>query len=379
MFKYGLLKNKCMVVKVGLIGCGMASQREILPRFPFEKDKLELVAVCDTIEERAKAVAEMYNVKKYYVDYHDMLDDPEIDAILNVTPIRLHYQINREILEAGKHLYTQKPLALTVKECDELINLMRKKNLKVVASPGQMLNPLLQRLKKVIKSGVLGKLCVGVFASGGVQHEIASRGGVDPTWYYKKPGGGPLYDFTVYTLHTMTGLLGPAKRVSAFSGIALPKREWMGKEINVEVDDNTVMLLDFGNASYCMVNGTNAVRWAFTDDYHSFMMFFTKGAILGTDLGRVKAKIYIEQNILGFESGWFEPASPWRDEPVPMKGGADWIWADILHLVDCIENDKKPIASAEHARHVIDIIESAYISAQKGSPVELRTSFEEVI
>jgi len=361
-------------IKTGIIGCGMVAQREVLPRFFFEKDKITLTAVCDIDGKRAEKVMKQYDTEECYTDYLEMLEKADIDAVLNLTPIKFHYKLNLDSLKAGKHLYTQKPMTLTTEEATKLIDISKKKNVKLVASPGQMLYPNLRKAKELIDKKVIGKLCMGCFPTGGVQHELTDRGGIDPSWYYKKEGGGPLYDYTIYSLHTLTGLMGSAKRVSAFSGIAVPERNWMNKKIKVEVDDNTVMILDFGNSTFAMINGTSAARSTFREDY-SWRIHGSRGAIMGIE-EKDEIIVYFEEKILNFQSGWFQPARPWLDEAEAYKGGAPWIWADILHFVHCIRNDKKPIASGEHARHVIEIIEKTYDSARTGEVQNLKTSFE---
>ena len=77
-----------------------------------------------------------------------------------------------------------------------------------------------------------------------------------PTWYFRKPGGGPLYDMTAYALHGLTSVLGPAQRVTALSGMVLPQREFGGRSITAEMDDNTVALLDFGDGAFAVAHGT---------------------------------------------------------------------------------------------------------------------------
>jgi predicted dehydrogenase len=356
-------------IRFGVIGLGVVSQRDILPRFPFEKN-LRLVAVCDIVEERAKTAMRQFGAEEYYTDYEKLLADADIDVVCNLTPIGFHYPISLAALKAGKHLYTQKAMTTSVEEATDLINLANRKRLKLVASPGQLLNPYVAKARELVHQGAIGKVSCARGNGVAPQHEKTLRGDVDPTWYYKRNGGGPLYDHTVYVLHSLTGILGPAKRVSAFSGTSLPERKWKGKDIAVEVDDNTMIILDFGNSTYACIDATSAVSCG--GEVPMWEIYGSNGTIIGEWNG---IRVYFEQKVLGFQSGWFTPARPWLDELEPIKPGDPKIWADILHLVECIQQDKKPIASGEHARHVIEIIEKSYESAKIGSVQGLHTTF----
>jgi predicted dehydrogenase len=182
---------------------------------------------------------------------------------------------------------------------------------------------------------------------------------VDPSWYFRRPGGGPQYDVTVYALHNLTGILGPAKRVSAMSGLVLPVREWRGKRIQADMDDSTMILVDFGDALYGFVYGTVAGR--VTQGFHP-SFFGTAGSIIGTKLG---------ERELGLE-GDHQPHVVGPHDGMPESH----VFEDLMQLVDEVRGGAPSLASPEHARHVIDIIESGYRAAETGRTQELRTTFE---
>jgi predicted dehydrogenase len=141
-----------------------------------------------------------------------------------------------------------------------MVETARERGLTLVAAPGQMLAPAMQAMKQLVSSGALGDVYWAWGSTGGWYHDEPTRrgegalGAVDPTWYYRA-AGGPLRDVTVYVLHSLTGVLGPAQRVTAMSGIRNPMRRWREKRIPVEVDDNSLLLLDFGGATYAMAGG----------------------------------------------------------------------------------------------------------------------------
>jgi predicted dehydrogenase len=369
------------VVRIGVVGAGSVAVRGILPHMSQEdlRDRVRLMAVCDLVPGRAEAAAAKFGAAHAFTDYADLLARGEVDAVTLASPIGLHYAQGRQALEAGKHIHFNKTMTTTVAEATDLIETARAKGLKMVASPGEMLRPHNQQIKKMIAEGVLGTLC---WAACGVsfgtyhddervRHGTDVLSNIDPRWYFRKPGGGPLYDMTVYALHALTGILGPARRVTAMSGVRLKDREWKGEKVTVDADDNTLMLLDFGGSLFALAYGT--ARGTLTEGFAG-TYFGTKGSIVGLKLngepfdypGRELA-----QQAKGWGNQWLLPhvVGPHREIE------EQHVWEDIMQLVDWVRAGTPTIVTAEHARHVIDIIESAYRSAETGAAQELTTSF----
>jgi predicted dehydrogenase len=252
------------------------------------------------------------------------------------------------------------------------------RDLRVVASPGEMLRPHNQRIKELIGEGALGTLCWALCgATFGTYHEDESvRQGddvlsnIDPSWYFRKPGGGPLYDMTVYALHALTGILGPAQRVTAMSGVRIPEREFNGRMVACDADDTTLMALDFGGALFGYAYGVPAggVVRGFAPSF-----FGTEGTITGLLLNR-EAFEYPGREIAeqpGASVQWLLPhvTGPHRDIE------EQHVYEDVMQLVDWVRDGTPSAVTAEHARHVIDIIDSAYRASQTGRTQELTTTF----
>src|SRR5438270_1314159 len=129
-------------------------------------------------------------------------------------------------------------MTTTAAEADDLITRAERKGVKLVSSPGEMLRPHNRRIRELIRNGDLGRLAWATTgAAFGTYHEREGvRQGedvlanIDPSWYYRRPGGGPLYDMTVYGLHALTGILGPAKQVTGLSGVGL-----IGRDVRVQL------------------------------------------------------------------------------------------------------------------------------------------------
>ena len=197
---------------------------------------------------------------------------------------------------------------------------------------------------------------------------------IDPSWYYRKPGGGPLYDMTVYALHGITGVLGPARRVTAMSGVRIKEREFRGKMVPADADDNTLILLDFGDNLFGLAYGMAAGR--LTEGFAGTYMG-TAGTIIGLSLNgeplKYPGRDAAEAAPKGVGQGnqWLLPhvVGPHREIEEAH------VYEDVMQLVDWIREDKPTIVTAEHARHVVDIIESGYRSAETGAAQSLSTTF----
>jgi len=184
---------------------------------------------------------------------------------------------------------------------------------------------------------------------------------VNPAWYFKKPGGGPQYDVTVYCLHNLTGILGPAKRVSAMSGLVIPERDYHGEKIACDMDDSTMLLIDFGDALFSFIYAT--VKGRLTMGFQP-NIYGTTGSVVGTKLGDQEMKL----------EGDHQP----HVTGVHQTMAESHVFEDMMQLADWIRDGTPSIANAEHARHVIDIIEAGYRAAETGETQKLRTTFEPI-
>jgi predicted dehydrogenase len=377
-------------IRVALAGLGSVSQRGILPHLaqPDALARVELVACCDTVAERARETARRYGWAQHYADYDEMLARADVEAVLLATPIPLHFEQTMKALGSGRHVYVQKTMTTSLAEANEIIALAERTGRVVVASPGQMLNPTFQQFKRLIAEGALGKIYWAFSTNAGGGHEQESfRAGddvlsnVDPTWYYK-PGGGPVYDMAVYSLHTLTGILGPARAVTALSGIGRPERRWKEQTITVEMDDNTLMLLDFGDATLAVAGGQNCpvspgIGWG------RLAFFGTAGSIdVGPAVGGVEiTSATALPEALGFPAPRVLAPLPPGNARLQYVVGPHaaipeaHVYNDIMHLCDCILDGRPPVASAAHARHVVEIIEKGYRAARTGVTQTIESGF----
>ena len=223
-------------VKVAMIGCGSISGI-YLQNITNVFKELELVGVCDLIRERAEKAQAEYNVPKLYETMYDAFADPEVEVVLNLTRPYQHFDVSKAALEAGKHVYSEKPLGADFEEGKALVALAKEKGLMLGGAPDTFLGAGIQSCRELIDRGVIGKpigaacfmICHG--------HETWHP---DPEFYYKR-GGGPMMDMGPYYVTALVQLLGEAKGVMGFTKKTFPHRTitsqpHYGEDIAVDVD-----------------------------------------------------------------------------------------------------------------------------------------------
>jgi predicted dehydrogenase len=368
--------NSAQPLRVGLLGAGMIATvgYGYLPYLAKVAAKLAVVAIADPNVALATAVARAHDIAAVFTSLEEMLG-ADLDAVVNLTPIPLHFRTSKAILESGRHLVTEKPLSSTMGEADELIELAERKGLLIVAAPADMIADEWATARRLVSDGAIGKVA---FAR--VQSSHAGPAGqgwpVDPTWFYQE-GSGPLLDMGVYGLTQVTGVLGPAKRVMAMSGITTPVRTvrggpFAGLEIAVAEPDNNLVMLDFGGATFAVVDGTFNV----VGSKSPRMEIFGLGGTLIVNRDDVPAppvEVYRLDAAPGL-SGWITPKA------YGFPSGGDRFrelqrGALIEHLADCVREGSRPVPSAYHARHVLEIMLAARHSAADGIAVDITTTF----
>lgn len=380
-------------LRLGFVGAGAISLR-LLPHFqvPDTAARVDVTAICDPVVDRAQAAAVKLGGPntRAFASLTDALAADAIDAVSIASPIGLHHAHALEAVRAGKHVHVNKTMTVTTAEADELIEAADRTGARIVASPGEMLRPHNQETKRLIDSGAIGTVswaaCGAAF--GNYHQAEPERQGddplnnVDPSWYFRTPGGGPLYDVTVYSLHGLTGVLGPVKRVTALSGTLIPRRVVNGRPVPVEAHDNTLMLLDFGANTFAMAFGTAAgsltpgVEFDFSARYYG-----TEGEIWGLTMNG-KPYHYPGRDIAATAPDGGQHSNFGGNEwilphitPAHRDLSEHHVFEDVMQLVDWVLDGTPSVATAEHARHVIEIVECAYRAAETGHTQQLTTTF----
>ena len=351
-------------LRLALLGCGDVAHRDYLPEFHRIADKSKIVAVCGRGIERAQMTADKYAIPHVYTDYARMLAEIDADAVVNLSPMQMHYKANLTILQNGMHVYTEKTVATTAQQALHLQFEATARKLMMVCAPCIMVWPQIVLAKQLLDDGAIGEVhSARSLGLGGVPPWSGFTS--DPSPFFAM-GGGPQRDMGVYPLHALTGLFGPAKRVTAMStkaqaeGFVIGDGPFEGKRVSMEEDDTWLMLLDHGNRVITTVEANNSVQ---DTKAHQLELFGLRGTI-ALNLIDGSAPIQLLQN------------GKWREVPVPhaRASGPDHILG-VAHLIDCLTHSTQPTLSIEHAAHVIEIIDKAAIAAHTGQAQSIQQAF----
>ncbi|TRZ83275.1 MAG: gfo/Idh/MocA family oxidoreductase [Sediminibacterium sp.] len=348
------------IIKVAIIGCGSVSNRYIvhLQSSPLVK----IVSLCDIKQDRAEAQNKKYNIgASTYNNINALLKGNAFDLMLTLTDMQMHGALNKIALQAGKHVWSEKPLANTYAEGKALVDYAKLKGVRIWGAPAVVTSPQFEFMSKTIQQGKLGKL-----ASAHGQY-----GHTGPTWssFFYEPLGGSMPDLGVYNMATLTGLLGPAKSVMAMTSIVNKEREIDEKGIvKVREEDNAHILLEHDNGviSHIMC-GFNYFdpfgHEAKNQTLHSIQIFGDKG----------------NMRLIGYD---WEPKSvvldnSWTEAPQVVQtddGGYQW-QEGATRIAGALSKNIEPRINVLHSLHVLEIIEAARKSSKEGIKVKLVSSF----
>lgn len=339
--------------RLGVIGCGnvMGAYRGAIDKLR-GRGLVEVTRACGREKQQAAAV-EALAPDHFTTNAEEVLSASDVDAVLILTSMSEHARLAQAALTAGKHVLVEKPLATTLADATSLVELAQRSPGLLMCAPFTILSPTFQTLARRLRAGDIGQPCSA----------RARYGWAGPSWteWFYQSEGGCLFDLAVYCLTSLTGLLGPAQRVMAMTGVAIPQREINGRTVHVEAEDNAQVLLDFGGSAFAVVTSGFTMQ-----QYRSpaLEVYGTTGTIqmLGDDWDPD-----------GYEL-WQNSAGAWQ---LFRETAPDWPWTDGLnHLVDCIRGGTRPLVTPEHARHVLEIMLKARQSGREGRALAINSTFE---
>jgi predicted dehydrogenase len=364
-------------LRVGIVGCGDVAQRWYLPALSELVERVELVACCDTrpdaAEQLARRAAGWWPGVASHSDLPAMFESSQLDAAFTLTPAPRHAAVSKACLEAGLHVYSEKPLAGSLAEADRLIALARERDRLLLCAPAEAVTARIRWLAQIIESGRLGRLTLAVAHHADTGPATWREYTGDPEVFYGK-GVGPVFDHGVYRLHAMTSLLGPVRRVQAMGAISEPKRlvragPRAGQAIAVTTPDHVLMNLEFANGAL----GQLLTSFAAPGTQAPWLeLHFTRGSLSFGGQSHDKdapASIYFDdESDLGLE-GWIHGLRP--PPPGQVRGVVE---SGVHHFIACLRGEETPVLTAEHARHVLDIILKAYESIDDGQAHQTETA-----
>ena len=347
-------------LKVALIGCGSVSNR-YLPQLLSSK-LIQVVSLCDIKYERAVEQNKKYNVNaQTYPHIDKMLAGVPFDMMVTTTDMQVHGELNKKALQAGKHVWSEKPMANTYAEGKALLDLAKSKKLRLWGAPAVVDSPQFAFMSKTLQEGKLG-----LVASAHGQY-----GHTGPLWsaFFYEKGGGSMPDLGVYNMATLTGLLGPARSVMAMTSIVNPERTVDDKgKIKVEAEDNAHLLLEHDNniISHVMC-GFNFFdthgHEAKGQSLHSIQIFGSKGnmRLIGYDWETTGVVLDISET---------EPPKLYATDSEGYE------WQEGARVTgESIIKGTEPKINVEHALHVLEIIEAARKSSATGMKIKLQSKF----
>lgn len=368
-------------LRVGIVGAGMIATifYGYLPGLR-HAEGVRVAAITSRNREGAIRVAKEFDIPQVFDTLGEMLASGTVDAVVNLTPAPVHHAVSMQVIGAGLHLVTEKPIAATLTEADEICAAAEAMGVHVVVAPMDMLSTEWREARRLVASGALGKVAFGRVQS---SHAGAAAYSwpVDPAPFYQA-GAGALMDMGVYGLTRITGVLGPVKRVTAFAGITSPSRRvdggpFDGTVFDVVEADNVLALLDFGDATFASLDATYNVLASRAPEMELYgqrgsMSVNRPGAPDGLNL-----ELYLAEAAPGL-AGWVTPTpvSPFTT-PDPTKTMARG--SLVAHLRDCLRDGMAPIASAAHARHVLEVMLAVRGASARGATMEITRSFQPVV
>ena len=365
------------IFKVGLIGCGHISETYFRAEKYF--NNIKIIKCADINHSNAVRCAKTYKIKALTVN--ELLKDKEIEIILNLTIPKAHYKVAKQALVNGKHVYSEKPLAINFKDGKDLLKIAKKKKLYIGNAPDTFLGGGIQKSKELVDKKIIGKINLGnaIFAFPGVQSYHPN-----PEPWFAKKEGGPVIDMGPYYLTALVNLLGPAKKVtgSIVNGV---KRRTIGigprknKTFKVECPTTYLSTITFENGTIIRLTLSFDV---IAHQRNHIELYGDKGSMIVPDPNMFGGSVYVCKNL----------GDPWREyktDKMPLgkinirsqssranesPTNANYRGAGLAEMAYSIENKKINKCNGELSLHVLDIIQSTMKACTYGISQSIKTS-----
>ncbi len=309
------------ILRWGLIGAGDIARKRVAPALR-DLANSDLVAVSRSQTELLEPFAKEFGARKWYPDWRSLIADDEIDAVYIATPVYLHAEQTIAAARAGKHVLCEKPMALSVRECDEMIEACRANNVTLGIAYYRRFYPIINRIKEIISSGTIGTVSVAQInafeyfapSSENSRHWLLQRA---------KSGGGPMKDFGCHRLEILMHLFGAVREMKGLAANVAFERE---------VEDTAGALLQFETGTFAAVTVTHAAE----EPQDTFDIFGTKGSIHIPTLNKAELRLRIG----GHET--LESHPPDANAHLPL----------IAEFSDAVLEGRKPQIGGETGRKV---------------------------
>lgn len=371
-------------MRIAIIGCGFVADL-YMKTLPAHAD-LELVGVFDIDQRRCSKFASFYDVPAYQ-SLDDLLHDSSVEIVLNLTNPRSHFSVSKTCLEANKHVYSEKPLAMSMAEAEYLVALAEEKGLYLSGAPSRLLGDTAQTMWNALRKGVIGSpLLVYAEMDDGLVHQMAYKrwiGASGAPWPYKDEFEiGCTLEHAGYVITWLVAFFGPATSVTAFASVQIPDKK-TDVPLEYQAPDFTVACIQFASGVVARL---------------------TCSIIAPADHG---IQVFGDQGILSVDDCWKSRAPVFLNKPLKIAGRSverpKWMWSKIpllgdqslrkvsrrlkkvdfclgpLEMVKAINENRSCRLSANFCLHVTEISLAIHEANEKGgSPIEIESSFEPV-
>lgn len=344
-------------VGIGIIGCGNISAAYLKAAARF--GLLDVRGLADIRPETATAVAAQHGFKA--MSMQELLRDDSVEIIVNLTIPAVHVEVGMQALEAGKHVYSEKPLGLTVAHASRLIELGHKRQLRVGCAPDTFLGGGQQTSRALVDSGAIGTVLAGTAFFMCPGHE---RWHPNPAFYYQ-PGGGPMLDMGPYYITALVNLIGPVARVSGTTSCYRKQRvigsePLKGQMIDVSVATHVAGTLEFANGAVV------SIATSFDVPKHGCKPIELHGTLASMQVP--------DPNRFGGPVMLAAPGQDWTDMPLTHAySDGNFRSIGVADMAHALRSGRPHRASGELALHVLEVIEAFQISSDSGHHVPIAT------
>lgn len=346
-------------MNVGVVGCGNISGIYFENLTNVFKN-VNVISCSDLIEQRSAQASEKYKIPKVYTT-PELMKDSEVDIVLNLTTPGTHYDVCMQALEAGKHIYVEKPLSLTREQGKKLLGTAERRGLKIGCAPDTFLGGGIQTCAKLIRDGWIGEPVAGTAFMTCHGHEGWHP---DPEFYYDI-GGGPMFDMGPYYLTALVSLIGGVSSVSAMTKTTFPTRtitseKKFGKEIEVKVPTHIAGLMEFDNGAVVTII-TSFDIWA--ANLPRIEIYGTEGSLSVPDPNTFGGPVLVRRS----------NHSEWQEIPLTHIYNENSRGIGVSDLAASIEQGRENRANGKLSYHVLDIMHAFHDSAMEKKQIAIES------
>ena len=345
--------------KIAIVGCGNISDIYLKNCLAFG---LDVVACTDVDMSRAEAKAQQFGVAAWPLT--EVLADSSIDLIVNLTPPSVHAEVSCAVLNGGKHVYSEKPLATNRTDGAQLLELAKQKGLRIGCAPDTFLGGGLQTCRKLLDDGAIGEPVAAVAFMTGRGMEMWHP---NPDFFYQ-PGGGPMFDLGPYYLTALVSMLGPVRRLTGSARISFPERlitsqPLAGTRIQVNTPTHVTGVLDFVGGSVAKVI-TSFDVWA--ANLPHIEIYGSEGSLSVPDPNTFGGSVRVKS----------AKDEEWQNVPLTHGHTENSRGLGVSDMVAAIRENRPHRANGEMAFHVLDLMQSFEEASISGQHIAIQSLCE---